>query len=693
MHSKVKISIMLLLHMSFGIVSAKTILIEAERLTVKLSDQGEIIGVTLNDGVHRSAVAQTLLAGTCVDGPVVMNELQNGGVRFTKKHISDRQNRSCILQEQFQAVGDSVRWEIDVVGTDQPWSTAIETHLFWPTPKNAAIWAPGSGGKPSTKYGWNDPLVPMSFLNKELRYGARTWKDANAISLPLVTVLEPATDQSLSLVLSPEGITFDMMFRCDSEGKIVFSRSNNRIEAGRSVHFAMDLVAHPADWRPAVGWMTRRYPAYFDPPNPKAYEIAGCGAYSSHSQILDVEKLRKMAFRMNWKASFDFPYMGMFIPPMRSDTQTWVDFKERPSSIRKMADYSRRMRAAGFYVLNYFNVTEFGTKIQFPPPPKKTKDDADLWKNPNDFLYYSIGDAVVLGPEARPWFSWNKCVVMDPGEPCYQKFLLNQARRHIEKLTESSGICIDRMDWLRLYNTRRDDGITWYNNAPARSLVSSWHDIMSRLGPVMHRADKVIFCNPHYRRVDLLREIDGVYDEFGQYGFSMNLCAFLTVRKPLIEWTIDVPELRHNPDAFFQRHLYIGAFPTAPVPGNDHCIGPDPDIEKHYIDYAPLLDTLRGRKWVLLPHVVKAVDGDVRVNLFEVPGGYVLAVTFGGHRTKATVVISGLTNNVNGRFRIEALHPAAEKPAPVAATAQGNLLTLRVPLVRGCAMVKLVEKK
>jgi hypothetical protein len=137
----------------------------------------------------------------------------------------------------------------------------------------------------------------------------------------------------------------------------------------------------------------------------------------------------------------------------------------------------------------------------------------------------------------------------------------------------------------------------------------------------------------------------------------------------------------------------MGAFPTAPVPGNDHCIGPDAEIEKHYLDYGPLLDTLQGRKWVLLPHVVRAIDGGVKVNLFEVPSGYVLAVTFGGNRSKATVVIGGLMNNVNRRFRIEALHPAAAKPAPVSASSEGDLLTLEVPLVRGCAMVKLVEKK
>lgn len=49
--------------------------------------------------------------------------------------------------------------------------------------------------------------------------------------------------------------------------------------------------------------------------------------------------------------------------------------------------------------------------------------------------------------------------------------------------------------------------------------------------------------------------------------------------------------------------------------------------------------------------------------------------------------------SVNGRFRIEALHPGAERPAEVSASYEGDSVTLEVPLVRGCAMVKLVEEK
>ena len=48
------------------------------------------------------------------------------------------------------------------------------------------------------------------------------------------------------------------------------------------------------------------------------------------------------------------------------------------------------------------------------------------------------------------------------------------------------------------------------------------------------------------------------------------------------------------------------------------------------LDYGPLLDAMRGKKWVLAPHCVESILPQVKVNLFEVPGGYALPVTFGG---------------------------------------------------------------
>jgi len=668
--------------------------VESNGVAISLDEQGEVVGLRLGDReIERRLTGGTYLAGCEVRGKVGIRLLDDGGIEFRKTLVDRTQKKRCLLVERFQPRSDSIRWEIEIQGQGDPWSVPIETHLFWPNPVAARFWTAWGDSRPDApedSTSWTDPLEPTRFQDFELSYGSRHFTHPQAISIPIVTTTEDALDIGVSLALSPEDLILDMKLIVTARGQMVFSRTNHRISGDRPLRFGMDLVAHPADWRGGLGWMVRRYPQFFEPPNPNAHEIVGCGAYSSHTSVFDAEKLMRMAFRVNWKASFDFPYMGMFLPPVASDTEQWVDFKRKKNSIRQMQEDARRMREMGFYLLNYFNVTEFGTRIRFSPPPKKATPDGALWQDANDFLYGRLRSAILLRSNGRPIRSWGGCVVMDPGEAVYQEFLLEQARRHIDAFPESSGICIDRMDWLQQYNIQRDDGVSWANGAPARSLVVSWHEIMSKLGPMMHEAGKVIYCNPHYRRVDLLRHLDGVYDEFGQMGHSLNLCALLCVQKPLMEWTIDVEELRAEPDAYFQRHLHMGAFLTAPVPGNDHTILPAPWVEAHYLDYGPLLDALRGKRWVLQPHAVEVQDRKAKANLFAVPGGFVVPVTFGGEEPRVRVVLRGLPRLAGqDTFHFEAIHPGTGQNVPVEATDEDGLLTLDVPLHRGCAMVKL----
>jgi len=97
---------------------------------------------------------------------------------------------------------------------------------------------------------------------------------------------------------------------------------------------------------------------------------------------------------------------------------------------------------------------------------------------------------------------------------------------------------------------------------------------------------------------------------------------------------------------------------------------------------------MRGKKWVLAPHCVESATA--KVNLFEVPGGYALPVTFGGSADSATVTV----RNIPGLDKLQAvaLHPGADSAAPVAAGLKDGVLTLTVPLKRGCAMVRLTPK-
>ena len=292
-----------------------------------------------------------------------------------------------------------------------------------------------------------------------------------------------------------------MTLRTDSAGRMVFSRGNLRISKARPLRFAMDLTAHEGDWRPALGWMVKRYPQFFDPPNPKSAQIAGCGAFcSSYAGELDAEKMQAMACRVNWGYGFTFPYIGMYLPYVEEGRE-WTSFEGRKTSTRTLDELARKWQAAGIHTLAEFVTTEWGYKTldgkRIPTADASvakvdaaTFRDGDAWQDSTHFLLEKLPGATLFGTDGKPVFSAldlpQANVVIDPGEPVLGEFLVDQARRFIREVPHCAGICIDRMDWLEQYNPRRDDGFSWFEGKPARSLRVSWLQVMDRLGPLLH---------------------------------------------------------------------------------------------------------------------------------------------------------------------------------------------------------------
>jgi hypothetical protein len=345
-------------------------------------------------------------------------------------------------------------------------------------------------------------------------------------------------------------------------------------------------------------------------------------------------------------------------------------------------------------VLDYFNCFNYGGI-------NKQKPGGPLWQNPEAFLAANF-------PHARLTTDRDALDCADPG---FQKFLLEQGDRDIQWLPDSAGICLDEVFYMLDNNTNADDGVSWIDGKPARELCLSWIDLFSKLGPKMHDAGKVVYASPLFARLDVYRQIDGFYDEYGYDGRGLNSSALMALRKPVATWTYNESLFRPDPDTFFQRHLLMGAYPTVPYPWNNHCILPDMTwdefyykfaalferdtghlwmvTEKYYLAYGPLLDAMRGKKWVLAPHCVEAVGGKAKVNLFQVPGGYAMPVCFGGKAEFAEVIIRNVPGLENMKFSV--LHPGVEtavSPTMLVKEEDGTTL-LRVPLLKGCAMVTL----
>jgi hypothetical protein len=672
--------------------------VRAPGIIVRLSSQGNVVGVVLADGkLVRGVRARTRIAGSNARGDVTAMTRPDGGVEFTRALVSTRPPRECTLRERYVPTADSVRWEIEIRGSGPPWTAAITTRLTYPDAPSRALWTAWADPDHRTTPRpppWSDPLVFRPFANAVWTYGSvRDFVpfSGDFICMPVAMAAEPDADAALSLVLSLEDTILDLSLVTTASGTLAFTRTRHRLGGDKPVRFAMDLVGHAADCRAALGWMAKRYPRYFDPVNPQADAIAGCGAYSGDENPVDVAKLKRMAFRINWKLSDDFPYMGMFLPPLDDPDARWQRACDEPcppnkptwSSFRRLNDYAKYMRGQGFFVLNYFNVTEFGRKmVDRPVASAEAAADPLLWQKPLEYLKTRLPRGFIDPPIGTCYDAW----VTDVGDPDYERFMLEQARRHIEKLPDTSGICIDRLDWLRLYNVHGDDGVSWVDGKPARSLCGSWRGFTAKLGPLMHGAGKVIFVNNHIKRLDLLEHVDGIYCEFCQAPPALNSTGLLCVRRPALGWTDAEATVRANSDAFFQRHLHLGVYPTAPYPGNHHCIVPSPWVDERYQEYGRLFDAMRGKKWVLVPHAV-TVDADAaKANLFEVPGGYALPVTFAGKAQSVRVVVRGIAG-IDERAVCEALHPASEQKVALAPRVTGAGLCLDVPVVRGCAMV------
>jgi hypothetical protein len=676
--------------------------VSAAGFHLRLSTNGEVVGLAVGPANKERVVrARTQLLGCHSQGAVEANKLRGGGMEFTRT-LTNFEQRRIVLKERFAPTLGSVRWEVDIRNESADWSAPLITFLQWPDPQKAKVWSAWqdpmnlqpNAATSDAKLPWNDPLVAQPFSAMTWNYGEPAgggfWK-GDIITLPIVTVLAAEEDFGLSLVHSPEDPLVEMKLMTTADGGIRLIRSGQRFPTGRTVHWSMDLVPHRGDWRSGLSWMTKRYPAFFEPPNPQVQAMAGTAAYSGEEKPVDMERLKRMAFRILWKLSDDYAYMGMFLPPLTKADARWErtsdgsappDYKPQWTNFRRLNDFAGYLRQNGCHLLNYFNVTEFGRSMTNVDVSPREARNPDLWKNPSAYLKARMPDAAIKPPAT----AWQGGWAVDPGDPNFMNYLLEQARRHLVMVPDSAGLCIDRADYLCNFNMNADDGASWHDGRPARALTQSWRKLMERLGPMMHRKGKVIFSNLMDPRLDLARELDGVYDEFGNQPAVLNGAAFLCLHKPLLAWTSNDDPLS---DAFFQRHLYLGAFPTAPYPLNNHCIQPSPERDRWYLDYGPLFDLLRGKNWVLEPYCVEVAGGAAKANLFQVPGGWVAPVVFGGTNKIVTLKI----RNVPGLKKsaaCEILHPGSIATESARLIETDADLEVQVPLQRGCAMVRLL---
>ena len=108
---------------------------------------------------------------------------------------------------------------------------------------------------------------------------------------------------------------------------------------------------------------------------------------------------------------------------------------------------------------------------------------------------------------------------MDPHPDLpYLSHVLDMARTSMAKVP-SSGVCIDRQDWIGVTNPNADDGRTWLpvgaGFLPVRAMIHSWKPAMEAFAEVWHEGGQAVIINDHSNRLDMMEFVDGIYAEMG----------------------------------------------------------------------------------------------------------------------------------------------------------------------------------
>ena len=289
---------------------------------------------------------------------------------------------------------------------------------------------------------------------------------------------------------------------------------------------------------------------------------------------------------------------------------------------------------------------------------------------------------------------------MDPASPSWRAHLIDQARRHLEKVPDSDGLAIDRMWWsyptvtrLQRVNYGADDGVGWYGGRPGRHFCISVRSILDDLGAVDARHAARSSSTTHSRPIGwtATRTLTGSLTKTG-----IKPAAGLRARgqRPAgAAKTGDHLDLLGRRGAERRRLFSTGICCWACI---RWCRFPPTTIRSARTTRPSTRRTsttdrcwlaMRGKKWVLAPHCIEVEGAKAKANLFEVPAGWVAPVVFGPNEATVKVLVRNVAGISDAR-KIEVLQPGVERPQPVTAVLKDGVLALQVPLNAAAAMLR-----
>ncbi len=534
----------------------------------------------------------------------------------------------------------------------------------------------------------NDPEFQVSVrpTYRPVAYGSNGWTSGAAYVLPFITLQDPKIDQALTVALPPNVNIPHLQFELIGGRILRLTFGHRGMGEGKASPLRLLFYSHAADYRGALKAYSGEFPEYFEPPMPRG-PSEGVFWYHHIQDHPDYAEMARQHVRYMW-SSFWFRYLGDYMP----DGPEWAPYTYarwwklgQKISDEKINAFIAEMRQQGIGIFAYFNVTEYGGAGGVDGSAEAA----------THLLQTKFADSLVKNVQGREILSWEDARPINPRQdgPIWPE-LQRQCERHFARLPEFEGFIIDRLDWASQYDYGHDDGFTTIGERAIENLAQPVAAAVQSICRMAHAEHKRVFVNQFYR-VEVLRDVDGYCHE-NDYVPAL---AYLSPYRPASAWEMredyqgDLLEFEKQ----MKLRLRCAVFPQ--MIAHDFPISqqkPNPHAADLLELYAPLFETLIGKRQVLLPHCV-AATGDNDVNLFlNGAGAYVAPLTSRTrHRSRGAEHVEEVTVIIKtpdaGELRTAEVYSADGPSYSVNVSDRHGVATIRVAK-HGTASVVVANK-
>ncbi|MBN2290427.1 MAG: hypothetical protein JXQ83_13915 [Candidatus Glassbacteria bacterium] len=541
-----------------------------------------------------------------------------------------------LLRQRLVMQEDHLRWEAEAVKLSGP-DRSVKMVLFTPLPIwGYTGWAPIAEA-PFESNPW--PPFQISFGQMDGGpVGNTNWRTV----IPMAVFYNLSKRNALCLVSPFEIPAIRIRFRSSSSVTEDFHWNSRNyslkerpclqvvseylgLRDDRPARTGLLITLQPAAWRASLGWVYRRYREYFDPaPGFEKYDGVFVSGYPIMADSLADEDLERIvALRYSRGARWEeqhghFLRYGLMIPDKSVASWTCESHpRERFTNTRaKIAVHAARNKEHGIGTFVYYNTTE----AEWRYASERYTGDIARDENGGTIPAYKG----MSHPDDRACWLMNS----DP-ETAFGRDLARQAEEMVREYPGIAGFFWDVYGRSYRFDFAHDDGITMINNKPAYYPMFMYLRMMEKhVGPLLHGSGRYVTCNKP-TMIQACKGIDGV---MARESTPAELKPSWLIAQSYLGLNRHVMILDgrswQHPERLFLNCLRYG-FQYSEIQTETEGLTDQEVVlrknkaEKLRRDYGPLIERLRGKKWVFHPRALDLppmTDG----NIFRLEDGSVM---------------------------------------------------------------------